>query len=72
MGEIIRSGDEFRNPRTARIDEPVVDDYRSHMRHILSHMDSAPGEKVVGITFDDMKSELHGFQFEVWPMETRD
>jgi hypothetical protein len=52
--------------------EDPDEDYRSHMRHILSHMDSAPGEKVVGITFDDMKSELHGFQFEVWLMETRD
>ena len=46
--------------------------YRGHMRHVLGHMDSVPGEKVVGLTFDDVKSELHGFQFEVWLMETRD
>ncbi len=52
------------------LDDPD-EDYRRHCSHVLGHMDSVPGEKVVGITYDDVSSRFHGFQFEVWLMETR-
>ena len=43
MGEIIRSGDEFRNPRAARIDEPVVDGYRN-IKNVTRGRHATPGD----------------------------